>query len=208
MKLSKKGLDFIAQEEGLRLNAYQDQVGVWTIGYGSTFYEDGTKVKKGDKITKERALNLFANITKVFEDGVNRVVKSKLNQNQFDALVSIAFNIGLGAFSGSTLLKRVNANPNDPNIRTQFEAWRNAGGKPILLKRRKREADMYFTQEETVYKTTADLHLREGAGTQFKSLSVLPKGTEVNILSRSSGWIEVFVCQFKIKGWVSGKYVE
>src|SRR5690606_21810939 len=124
--------------EGLRLNAYLDQAKppVPTIGYGSTFYEDGTKVKMGDKITKERALELFANIAAKFERGVDKVVTSNINQNQFDALVSLAFNIGLGAFEGSTLLRKVNANPNDPSIKQAIESWKFAGGRPILLERR------------------------------------------------------------------------
>src|SRR5690606_21962893 len=145
MKLSNKGYEFLGKEEGLRLTAYQDSVGVWTIGYGSTFYEDGTKVKQGDRITKERAMELFRSIVKRFEDGVNSTITRELNANQFDALVSLAYNIGVAAFSRSTVAKRVNANPCDPSIREAFEMWRNAGGKPILLNRRKREADLYFS---------------------------------------------------------------
>ena len=145
MKLSKKGLDFIAKEEGLRLHAYLDQVGIPTIGYGSTFYEDGTKVKIGDRISRERADQLLVNIAKQFENGVNKGLKREVNQNQFDALVSLSFNIGVAGFLGSTVLKRVNTDPCDPSIRQAFEMWRNAGGKPILLKRRQREADLYFS---------------------------------------------------------------
>lgn len=145
MKLSEKGYEFLGREEGLRLSAYQDSVGIWTIGYGNTFYENGVKVKKGDKITKERALELFRSIVKRFEDGVNTAITRELNANQFDALVSLAYNIGIAGFKGSTVVKRVNANPCDPTIRQAFEMWRNAGGKPILLNRRKREADLYFS---------------------------------------------------------------
>lgn len=145
MKLSNKGYEFLGNEEGLRLNAYRDSVGVWTIGYGNTFYEDGSKVKKGDRITKGRALELFRHIVKRFEDGVNRTITRELNANQFDALVSLAYNIGVAAFSKSTVARRVNANPCDPSIRDAFLMWRNAGGKPILLNRRKREADLYFS---------------------------------------------------------------
>lgn len=144
MKLSEKGYAFLGKEEGLKLTAYQDSVGVWTIGYGNTFYEDGTKVKQGDKITKERALSLFRTIVKQFEDGVNSTIKRELNANQFDALVSLAYNIGIPGFKGSTVAKRVNANPCDPTIRDAFLMWKFSGGKPILLNRRKREADLYF----------------------------------------------------------------
>lgn len=143
MKLSNKGYEFLGKEEGLRLTAYQDSVGVWTIGYGNTFYEDGSKVKQGDRITKERAMELFRSIVKRFEAGVNKTITRELNANQFDALVSLAYNIGVAAFSKSTVAKRVNANPCDPSIRDAFLMWRNAGGKPILLNRRKREYELY-----------------------------------------------------------------
>lgn len=147
MKISDKGIKFIAREEGLRLSAYLDASNppVPTIGYGSTFYEDGSRVKMGDKISRERADQLFLNVVKQFENGVNKGLKREVNQNQFDALVSLAFNIGVAGFLGSTVLRRVNANPCDPSIRQAFEMWRNAGGKPILLKRRQREADLYFS---------------------------------------------------------------
>lgn len=145
MKLSKNGLAFIAKEEGCRLTAYKDSVGVPTIGYGSTYYEDGSKVKMGDKITQERAEQLLVNIAKQFENGVNKGLKRAVNQNQFDAMVSLAFNIGVGGFLGSTVLKLVNNFPCDPAIRQAFEMWKMAGGKPILLSRRKREADLYFS---------------------------------------------------------------
>lgn len=144
MKLSEKGYAFLGKEEGLKLTAYQDSVGVWTIGYGNTFYEDGSKVKQGDKITKEHAIRLFHSIVKQFEDGVNSTIKRELNANQFDALVSLAYNIGIPGFKGSTVARRVNANPCDPTIRDAFLMWKMAGGEPILLNRRKREADLYF----------------------------------------------------------------
>src|SRR5690606_4852093 len=144
MKLSNKGYEFLGKEEGLRLTAYQDSVGVWTIGYGNTFYEDGSKVKQGDRITKERAMELFRSIVKRFEDGVNSTITRELNANQFDALVSLSYNIGVSAFSRSTVAKLVNANPCDPSIRQAFEMWRNAGlHKGILLNRRKREYELY-----------------------------------------------------------------
>lgn len=145
MKLSEKGYTFLGKEEGIRLRAYLDPVGVPTIGYGNTFYQDGTKVKMGDTVTPCKANALFHSIVKEFEDGVNKYVTSDINQNQFDALVSIAYNIGLGAFKKSTLLKRVNINPSTPLIREAFIMWKFSGGKPILLNRRIREADLYFS---------------------------------------------------------------
>lgn len=146
MKTSAKGLDFIAKEEGLVLHPYLDSVKKPTIGVGSTYWEDGTPVKMTDKpITRERAFQLFANTLKRYEDAVNKAVPRPINQNQFDALVSLCYNIGTAGFSGSTVAKRVNANPCDPTIRAAFEMWKNAGGQPILLGRRKREHALYFS---------------------------------------------------------------
>lgn len=144
MKLSKKGYEFLSREEGLRLKAYRDSKGIPTIGYGNTFYEDGSPVRMGDSVTKERALELFHFIVAKFESGVNEMVTRELNQNQFDALVSLAYNIGLAAFKRSTVLRRVNANPCDPAIRDAFHMWQNSGAnRGILLPRRKREYELY-----------------------------------------------------------------
>lgn len=144
-KTSKVGLDFIAQEEGLRLKPYKCSAGVPTIGIGSTYYEDGTKVKMTDApITKERAYTLFENVLKHYEMCVYTCTRDDINQNQFDALVSLAFNIGTNALKKSTLIKRVNKNPKGSDIEGAFLMWKNAGGKPVLLNRRKREYALYI----------------------------------------------------------------
>jgi len=143
--VSPKGLKFIAKEEGCVLKPYKDSVGIPTIGVGCTYYENGERVKMTDSpITEERALQLFKNLLKIYEMCVYAHTRDDINQNQFDALVSLCFNIGTGAFNKSTLAKKVNANPNDPTIGAAFEMWKNAGGKPILLNRRKREYALYL----------------------------------------------------------------
>lgn len=213
MKLSAKGKEFLIKEEGLILKPYKDQVGIPTIGVGNTFYEDGRKVKMTDPpITRDRALDLMNLILKQFEDAVNGALGStKVNQNQFDALVSLAWNIGTHGFKMSTLAKTVKANPNDPKITELFKQWKNAGGKPILLNRRTREALLYFTPMAGAVETkitTSDLNLRLGAGSNHKVLSVLPKGTEVNVLETEGSWSHVFVCGSKLTGFVSSSYLK
>ncbi|WP_293933128.1 lysozyme [Sphingobacterium sp. UBA6645] len=153
MRTGEKGLKLIEEFEvgdNLKkyLTAYQDVVGVWTIGIGSTYYEDGSRVKKGDKITEQRARELFANILVRYENDVKRVIKVALNQNQFDALVSFTYNLGGTNLASSTLAKRVNNNPCDADIRNQFMRWNKAGGKVYagLTRRRKAEADLYFSK--------------------------------------------------------------
>jgi lysozyme len=148
-QLDDAGIKFLIEQEGLRLKPYKDSKGIPTIAVGSTFYEDGRSVKMTDPpITKERAMQLFKNVRARFEKAVAESVTSNINQNQFNALVSICYNIGIGqegptpkGFKGSTLLKRVNANPNDPSITEAFKMWRKP---PELLPRRIRESNLYF----------------------------------------------------------------
>ncbi len=142
------GQNFLSDVEGVKYKAYKDTGGVWTIGRGITYYEDGTKVKAGDTITKEREQKLFLNTLNFYVNNVNKNVKKSLTQNQFNALVSFCYNIGVNAFNGSTLLKRVNVNPNDPDIRVQFMRWVKDNGKTVqgLINRRKKEADLYFSR--------------------------------------------------------------
>lgn len=138
--------DLIKQFEGVSLKAYKDIAGIWTIGHGLTTYPDGKKVQPGDTITQEQADQYFKQTLQRFAQGVENAVKQPITNNQFAALVSFAYNVGLGAFQKSTLLKKVNANPNDPEIRNQFMRWIYAGGKPVrgLVNRRTAEANLYF----------------------------------------------------------------
>ncbi len=146
MKLDAAGRAFIFNEEGLRTRAYKCPAGVWTIGIGSTYYSDGSKVAEGDVITKEKCYQLFDSVVKSFENMVSLHVKQPLNKNQFNALVSFAFNVGIGAFASSTLVKKINAQLPEAIIRAEFAKWNKADGKvnKTLTSRRKREADLYF----------------------------------------------------------------
>jgi len=145
MKLDKKGYDLIAKEEGIVLHPYLDSVKIPTIGVGNTFYPNGQKVTMKDyPITKEYAMEMFTIVADDFALKIDRLLKKSINQNQFNSLVSLAYNIGVSAFSKSTVLRLVNTNPCDGNIAKAFLMWRNAGGKPILLNRRIRESANYF----------------------------------------------------------------
>ena len=145
--INKAGKDLIKSYEGLRLTAYKCSANVDTIGYGNTFYEDGTKVKPGDKITLDRANKLFDFIIEKFAVKVKELIKKDVTDNQFAALVSFGYNCGTAALAKSTLLKKVNANPNDPTIKDEFMKWTKAGGKQLtgLVKRRASEAKLYFS---------------------------------------------------------------
>ena len=143
-----RGIPIIRKYEGLRLQAYLCPAGVWSIGFGSTFYENGSKVQEGDKITIDRADRLLFDIVQKFEISVRGLIKKPLNENQIGALTSFAFNVGVGSLKSSTLLKKVNANPDDLTIHNEFLRWTKAGGKQLkgLVARREAEADLYFKQ--------------------------------------------------------------
>ena len=142
-----KGIPIIKRFEGLRLRAYLCPAGIPTCGYGNTRYEDGSKVKMGDVITIDRADRLLLFTVAEFEKQVDTLVTSAINANQLGALTSFAFNVGMGNFRRSTLLRLVNANPNNPAIRTEFMKWTRANNQVLkgLVTRRQAEADLYFT---------------------------------------------------------------
>jgi lysozyme len=147
MKSSDKIRDFIKSYEKCKLKAYRnDPKEPWTIGWGNTYYEDGSPVKEGDTIAKERADSLFQVIIKSFDERAASLIKTRVEQSQFDAVVSFAYNCGLGNLRRSTLLKKVNANPSDPTIEAEFLKWISKGTKfeNGLRKRRQDEADIYF----------------------------------------------------------------
>lgn len=147
-KISEAGLNLIKSFEGLRLKPYKCSAGVPTIGYGNTFYENNKKVSLVDvAITESRAVELLAWSLTKFEQYVDSYCRDDISQPQFDALVSFCYNVGPANLKSSTLLKKVNANPNDPTIRAEFLKWNKAGGKALtgLTRRRTAEADLYFS---------------------------------------------------------------
>jgi lysozyme len=136
----KTGLTLTESFEGLKLTAYRDVCGVWTIGYGHT----GPDVHPGMTITQAEAEELLLADVAHAVATVNRCVTVKLNQDQFDALVDFAFNAGCGALEGSTLLKDLNAG-DYAAAADQFEEWDHAGDKVVagLLRRREAEATLF-----------------------------------------------------------------
>ena len=146
MSVSNKGVDLICEFEGKRLAAYDDGVGVWTIGFGTIKYPNGVRVKKGDTCTLDQAKEYMRHDLIEFEHTVNSSVKVPLNQNQFDALVSLSYNIGSSAFKSSTLVKKLNTGDYQ-GAADQFNVWVNAGGKRMqgLVNRRDREKLLFLS---------------------------------------------------------------
>ncbi|MDR0619192.1 MAG: lysozyme [Bacteroidales bacterium] len=145
MKISEKGIRLIKNFEGCKLQAYKDSAGVPTIGYGTIVYHDTDKrVAMGDTITQERAEYELSQYLHEMQKRLPPV--NKLKQNQYDAVCSFCYNLGIANFKSSTLYKRIQKDPNDATIRDEFMKWVNAGGKKIqgLVNRRKAEVDVYF----------------------------------------------------------------
>jgi len=157
MKLDNKGYDLIKKFEGLSLKPYLCPAGVPTIGYGNTFYPNGKKVTMKDPIiTKEKAHEILVFVADLFAKDVSTLIKTTVTQNQFNALVDFAYNLGTDidadeiaeGLGDSTLLKKVNKNPNDPTIKDEFMKWNKANGKILkgLTNRRNEEAQLYYTK--------------------------------------------------------------
>jgi lysozyme len=143
MKISSAGISLIKSFEGLELHSYVDAVGILTIGYGHT----GPDVHAGMTITEAQATDLLNKDLSSFEAAVTKLIAVPLNQNQFDALVSFTFNVGVGSLEVSTLRKRLNAHE-DPNTVAQQELIKWCKGNnnqtlPGLLKRRKAEIVLF-----------------------------------------------------------------
>ena len=141
MKTSDRGIDLIKEHEGFRSKAYRCPAGVWTIGYGHT-----KDVRPGQVISREEGEIFLREDLETAERVVEREC-SGLSQNRFDSLVSFVFNCGEGSFKRSNLLKCIKANPDNPNLRYEFSRWVKSNGVslPGLIRRRRAEADLYFS---------------------------------------------------------------
>ncbi|EFE7260132.1 TPA: lysozyme [Enterobacter roggenkampii] len=140
MQISDKGIALIKQFEGCKLTAYQDSVGVWTIGYGWTQPVDGKPIHAGMVIKQETAERLLKTGLVSYESDVSRLVKVGLTQGQFDALVSFTYNLGARSLSTSTLLRKLNAG-DYAGAADEFLRWNKAGGKVLNGLTRRREAE-------------------------------------------------------------------
>jgi lysozyme len=143
MKTSQKGIELIKLFEGCKLKSYKCPAGVWTIGFGNTFYLDGSKVLMGQKISQVEADMLLLKLLPKYEATVDRNIKVTVTQNQYDALVSFCWNCG----SSQALFRLVNQKATDEVI---YDWWINhyvtGGGKLLqgLIKRRRKEADLFI----------------------------------------------------------------
>lgn len=148
LSISQTGIDIIKGFEGFEEKMYYDVAGKPTIGYGTLIDTANEQWLMTAVITREVAEQLLKTDLRPVEKSINTCVKTQLNQNQFDALCSFAYNVGTGNFARSTLLKKINENPNGSDIHNQFVKWIMADGEASkgLLKRRNLESELYFRQ--------------------------------------------------------------
>lgn len=141
-QVSSKGVDMIKRFEGLRLRAYKDAVGVWTVGYGHT----GPDVHPGMAITGEEAVGLLMQDLRRFERCVDHYLEIEPTQAEFDALVSFAYNLGCKALHDSTLMRKFNAG-DKRGAAEEFLRWNHAGGHELagLTHRRMLEKERFLT---------------------------------------------------------------
>ncbi len=135
-RINANGLLLIKSFEGLRLSAYRDAVGIWTIGYGTT-----RGVKPGMRISEAEAEKFLQEDLTRFEQAIHEALSVPVNDNQFSALVSFTYNIGSGAFRSSTLLRLLNQGEDVRNVAAQFLRWDKAGGKVLAGLTRRRNAE-------------------------------------------------------------------
>lgn len=146
-RVNQEGLNLIKEFEGFRSQAYLCPANVWTIGYGNTFYQDGRKVKLGDRISEAEAERLLKITVESFADQVAKLITVPITNNQFAAIVSLTYNIGISAFARSTLLSMLNNRKNKQEVAIQFLRWDKAGGKTLagLTRRREREMRLFLS---------------------------------------------------------------
>jgi lysozyme len=164
-KVNKETLDLIKSFEGLVLKAYEDVVGVWTIGYGHTSMAGPPTVKPGMTLTKSQAEDLLLSDLKKYEKSVNDLVTVDLNDNQYGALTSFTYNLGAGNLKTSTLLKKVNAK-DFSGAAKEFQKWNKAGGKVLNGLTRRRAAEAALFQKPVIGSSKPVQPLPDDPGTE------------------------------------------
>ena len=147
-QLSASGLELIIKFEDLILKPYKDPNGMLAVGYGNTYYENGIKVTKKDPIiTPERARELLLFTLSTYEKYINSAIRSDINQNQYDALVSLCYDIGVNNLRNSKLMKTLNRDQNDPTLVTEFMRFSrlNNYASARQVYRRQLEHQLYFS---------------------------------------------------------------
>lgn len=232
-KVNSAGIKLVQTFEGLKLEAYTCPAGIWTIGYGHT-----KGVKKGDKITDAEAEKILAQDLAQCGEQIEKCVNVPLNDNQFAALASFVFNVGIGSLTASSLLRRLNHGDYDC-VPSELCKWVKASnpktGKkvtlPGLVKRRAAEGQLWLETDSsdaflnskdmpqqvhaddsrTLYRVAArsGLRVRSGANTSYDVIKVLPLDTQVYVIREKEGWAAIDAeGDGAIDGWVSVDFLK
>ena len=186
-QISQHGLAKLKQWEGLKTKAYKDAGGVWTIGYGHTAMAGSPQPYQGQVITAVEAESILLKDLTQYEAAIENNVNVKLNDNQFAALVSFAFNVGIHAFKNSTLLKKLNQGNFDA-VPTELMKWTKAGGKKIQGLVNRRRAEGYLWME----------------GAFVTSKDVVPEQKKENLFSRKETALSVGGMATGLTGFATG----
>ena len=186
-QISQHGLAKLKQWEGLKTKAYKDAGGVWTIGYGHTAMAGSPVPYQSQVITAAEAENILLKDLVQYEAAIENNVNVKLNDNQFAALVSFAFNVGIGAFKNSTLLKKLNQGNFDA-VPTELMKWTKAGGKKLQGLVNRRQAEGYLWME----------------GAYVTSKDVVPEQKKENLFSRKETALSVGGMATGLTGFATG----
>jgi GH24 family phage-related lysozyme (muramidase) len=177
-RVTASGVELIKRFEGKRLTAYRDAVGVWTIGYGHTAMAGAPDVKAGMLITEAEAATILSRDVNMFAVQVQRMITQPIGDSQFSALVSFAYNVGLGNFAGSSVLKAVNAGQFDA-VGRRLALWNKAGGRVLAGLTRRRAAEALLFQQAG-----------GGAMSLFDLNMPLPSESELNEMIMLRGQID------------------
>lgn len=194
MRLSQTGLDLIKEFEGLRLKAYSDIGGVPTIGYGTT----GPDIKLGMEVTKAEAEDLLRADVAAFERGVSNLVKVAINQNEFDALVSFSYNVGLNALQTSTLLRLLNANADRAVVASEFLRWNKVGTQVVegLTRRRKAEQALFLLKPKHP-QLAASIYAKQDTWLKRRPVQSSELAAEEKLyVPKGSAWEWTEICQY------------
>lgn len=223
MKVNQAGIDLIKRWEGCKLKAYKDVAGVWTVGYGLTSRAGFIQVGPDTVLTQEEADYFLEKVVADFADKIRPMIDAKLSDNQFSALVSLAYNIGTGAFAKSSVLRRINAGEMHI-VPDAMRMWRKAGGKVVqgLINRREAEIQLFLTPDAVPAPQTIGRGRTSPAQSKTVQSSIVQATTAasgaIGAVSALDGTVQIvalvgctlvallaiYVLRERLKAWASG----
>jgi lysozyme len=218
--INQAGIDLIKQWEGCKLKAYKDVAGIWTVGYGLTSRAGFIEVGPDTVLTQAEADYYLEKVVDDFASKIKPMITAPINENEFAAFVSLAYNIGVGAFKRSSALKRFNAGEKD-RVTEAIRMWKKAGGKTVqgLVNRREAEAALFLTpvsnqtpshgRSKATQSRTVQASVVQGAsavGGAVGALNALDGTAQIIALVGCIliALLSMFILRERLKAWASG----